>query len=106
MKILLDENIPVKLAGYFSQDLQVSTVRNEGWSGKKNGELLGLMILHDFDVLITMEKNIGKQQNIKRLDLLVIIPDAINNKINSLKPYVSRIEAIIKKPQPKNVIIL
>lgn len=55
---------------------------------------------------ILLDKNLSKQQNIKKFDLLVVIPDAIINKINSLKPYVTHIEAIVQKPQTKNIIVL
>ena len=41
MKILLDESLPVRLAREF-HGYKVSTVVGEGWSGKKNGELLKL----------------------------------------------------------------
>ena len=41
MRILLDENLPRKLAGHFIGH-ECQTVAECGWSGKKNGELLGL----------------------------------------------------------------
>ena len=37
MKVLLDENIPPKLKFDFVPDHEVFTVREMGWSGKKNG---------------------------------------------------------------------
>ncbi|MCU0426292.1 MAG: hypothetical protein MUF71_11770 [Candidatus Kapabacteria bacterium] len=42
MKILLDENLPKKLKRNFTQH-EVFTVRDKGWNGKKNAELLRLM---------------------------------------------------------------
>ena len=39
MRILLDENLPRKLAGYLTGH-KCRTVVECGWSGKKNGELL------------------------------------------------------------------
>ena len=44
MKILLDESLPRKLRNDFGIDHEVLTVRDIGWRGKKNGELLKLMI--------------------------------------------------------------
>ena len=61
MKLLLDENLPRKL----KRDLinhEVSTVRDNGWSGLKNGELIRKMREHGFDVLLTFDKNIQHQQ--------------------------------------------
>jgi hypothetical protein len=43
MKLLLDENLPVKLLASFDIVHEVRTVREVGWSGVKNGELLALM---------------------------------------------------------------
>ncbi|WP_299288121.1 hypothetical protein [uncultured Mucilaginibacter sp.] len=45
MKILLDENLPKKLKADFGTEHEVKTVRDMGWLGKKNGELLGLIVL-------------------------------------------------------------
>ncbi len=61
MKILLDENLPRKLKGEFDVTHHVFTVANMGWQAKKNGELLGLMVVHDFGALVTMDKNLQYQ---------------------------------------------
>lgn len=46
MKILLDENLPRKLKTDLGSEFDVKTVRDMGWLGKRNGELLGLMVLN------------------------------------------------------------
>jgi hypothetical protein len=56
MKILLDENLPRKLAEHIVGH-DCSTVVLCGWSGKKNGELLALADPL-FDVLLTLDKNL------------------------------------------------
>jgi hypothetical protein len=38
MKILIDEQLPVKLKYRFQPELEVSTVRDEQWLGIKNGD--------------------------------------------------------------------
>ncbi len=92
MKILLDENIPVQLAYYFSSP--VSTVKNEGWAGVKNGQLLQLMHEHGFDILITMDQGIPHQNMLEKLKIHVVIFAAYNNKISSLVPLVKQFENI------------
>ena len=57
MKILLDENLPRQLKGDFGSDYDVKTVRDMGWLGKKNGELLGLIVFNGFDFFVTIEKS-------------------------------------------------
>ena len=53
MKILLDENLPRRLKADFGADFEVYTVRDMNWLGKKNGELLGLIVFNGFDIFIT-----------------------------------------------------
>ena len=53
MRILLDENMPAKVAYNFGEEHEVRTVKDMKWLGKKNGELLGLAALNGFDVVIT-----------------------------------------------------
>ncbi len=65
MKILLDENIPTKLRFDFSDAFQIITVKEMGWLGKKNGELLGLLTLNGFGCFVTIDKNLT-QINWKR----------------------------------------
>lgn len=56
MKILLDENLPTKLKFDFGKGVEIFTVRDMNWLGKKNGELLSLAALHGFDILLTLDK--------------------------------------------------
>lgn len=71
MKLLLDENLPKKLKNDLT-DFEVFTVQEMGWSGKKNGELLELMLLKEFDVLITADKSLQNQQNFKKYPIPVL----------------------------------
>jgi hypothetical protein len=49
----------------------VRSVVQEGWRGKKNGELLRLAAEH-FDVFVTTDQNLPFQQTISKLPLGVI----------------------------------
>lgn len=55
MKILIDENLPRKLAAHL-EGHECRTVVECGWSGTKHGELLALADAL-FDVLLTLDKN-------------------------------------------------
>jgi|AntRauTorcE11897_2_1112592.scaffolds.fasta_scaffold06442_4 hypothetical protein len=93
MKLLLDENLPVKLNHFFSDNHEVKTVIEQGWTGKKNGELLGLMTFNGFDGLVTIDKSLIYQQNINRFDITIFILDAPDNKITTLKPFIRELES-------------
>jgi len=67
MKILLDECVTHKLKPYLDPH-EVSTVRDQGWPGLKNGELLSLA--HSkFDVFLTIDQNLRYQQNLLRFPI-------------------------------------
>jgi hypothetical protein len=61
MRLLLDENLPKRLKSDFPAH-EVFTVRDKGWNGIKNGELLRLMLADNFDVLLTFDKTLQHQQ--------------------------------------------
>ena len=97
MKILLDENLPKQLKADFGPDYDVKTVRDMGWLGKKNGELLGLLVFNGFDFFVTIDKNLRYQQNLDRLELKIFLLLAINNRRETLQVLVEKIKDKIKE---------
>jgi len=79
MKILLDESLPGKLRYDFPEGHEVWTVRDMGWLGKKNGELLKIMIDNSFELFVTVDKNQPYQQNLQRLSLTIFVLRAKDN---------------------------
>jgi hypothetical protein len=61
MKILLDECVTKHLKLYLIGH-EVSTVREMGWSGVKNGKLMTLCVENGFEILLTIDKNLQHQQ--------------------------------------------
>ena len=58
-KVLLDENIPVKIK-YRLQDIcEIYTVTDKGWNALENGELIFAMQQEGFDYLLTSDKNLS-----------------------------------------------
>ena len=96
MKILLDENLPAKLKLNFGTDNKVFTVRDMGWAGKKNGELLGLMIPKGFDAFITIDKNLKHQQNLTKLPLTIFILSVKDNKHQTIQPLIDKVKKHLK----------
>ncbi len=90
-RVLLDENIDRALKDLFDDDLEVVTVTERGWQGKKNGELLRLSA-KEFDVFVTMDKNLEHQQNLGTLDLAFVVVRSRSNAfavVAELMPQVS-----------------
>lgn len=89
MKLLLDENLPKRLKTDLALH-EVYTVRDMGWNGTKNGELLKLMISENFDVLITFDKNLQYQQNFSKYSLPVLVLNSKNNTYLDLQPLMPK----------------
>lgn len=95
MKLLLDENLPVRLKYRFSAQLQVSTVSDQGWSSVKDSKLLALMKSNGFNVLVTSDKGIGHQQNLSKYGVVIVLLLSKNNRYELLKASVSLIESVL-----------
>lgn len=75
MKLLLDENLPKRLKQDFPEH-EVYTVRDKGWNGVRNGELLKRMEANGFHALLTFDKNLQHQQNFEKYTLTVFVLNA------------------------------
>ena len=95
MKILLDENLLTKLKYDFGENFEILTVKDMGWLGKKNGELLGLATFNDFDIFLTLDKNLKHQQSIHKFDLKFIVLLALDNKHQTLQLYIDKVKALL-----------
>ena len=84
MRLLLDENLPKRLKSDFPEH-DVFTVAEMQWTGKKNGDLLKLMIDNDFGALMTFDKNLQHQLNFQIFPVPVFVLTAANNTYEGLK---------------------
>jgi predicted nuclease of predicted toxin-antitoxin system len=93
MKILLDECVDRRLAkdipGHF-----VKTVPQMGWATIKNGELLALAE-KEFDVFITVDRNLSFQQNLSKFNIAVLVLQANSNRLADLKPLAPKVLSIL-----------
>jgi len=85
MRVLLDECIPRDFCKSFREH-DCHDVRRAGFGGKRNGELLILAEANGFDVLITVDKSIPYQQNLKDRSIALLILDVQSNKLPDLLP--------------------
>jgi Domain of unknown function (DUF5615) len=67
LKLLLDECVDRRFAGELPGH-DVKTVPQMGWAGIKNGVLLTLAEA-EFDVFITVDRNLSFQQNLPRFNI-------------------------------------
>jgi predicted nuclease of predicted toxin-antitoxin system len=84
MRVLLDECVPRKLKFFFTEaGHECETVTDAGFSGKENGELLALAD-KEFDVLITVDKNIRRQQKIPSRKISLVVIRALSNDLDDI----------------------
>jgi hypothetical protein len=104
VKLLLDECIDRRL----SRDLaghDVKTVPQMGWAGIKNGELL-ILAEKEFDVFITIDRNLSFQQNIPKFNIAVLVLHASSNRLADLKPLAPKMLSMmptLKKGEAEHV---
>lgn len=102
MKIVFDENIPYPLKQFFARD-EVTTVQLQGWSGFKNGELIGL-IDQQFDVFLIADKNLRYQQNLARRKIAIV--ELPTNRWPHLKVMAGRITSAVHAATPGSYTIV
>src|ERR1700738_1011828 len=98
MRVFLDECVDWRLA----RDLighQVMTARQMGWSSIENGRLLALAA-QEFDVFITVDRNLSYQQNLTTVSIPVIVLRAASNRLAELQLLVPELLAVIAAAKP------
>jgi len=93
VRVLLDECVDSRLAAHI-RGHAVSTVAARGWGGISNGELLALA-QSEFDVFVTVDRNLAFQQHLPRFTIAVILLSAGSNRIADLIPVVPALLAAI-----------
>jgi hypothetical protein len=74
-----------------------------GWAGTKNGRLLNLAETAGFDVLLTVDRNIERQQNMKGRTISLVVMDG-PSKLSPLRALVPALLETLQKVQPGNVV--
>ena len=104
MKILLDESLPRKLKYDFDKEHEVLSVRELGWLGKKNGELLRLITENSFELFVTVDKNLQYQQNLEPIPVTIVVLRAKDNRRETLSILIPKIFDLFQEGNIKKVI--
>ena len=102
MRILLDECLPRRL----KRDLighDARTVPEMGWASKQNGELLELAS-GQFDVSLTVDRNLSFQQHVGKFNLAVVVMIAPGNRYRDLQPFIPKVRAMLDAARPGQVV--
>lgn len=103
MRVLLDENFPVPLLREFKSH-DCSHVILLGWAGTRNGELLARAEAAGFQVLITFDDGLPKENDISRLGLSVYILQPQGQGVRSARALVGEVLVALEDWHPGEVL--
>jgi hypothetical protein len=89
--VLLDECIDARFAQHVT-GFEIETVLGKGWSGISNGKLLTLAQA-EFDVFVTVDKNLSFQQHLPKFSIAVILIHCKSNRVQDLLQYLTDLVA-------------
>jgi len=97
VKVLFDHNVDRRLRKHLPGH-SISTTREMRWEKLENGHLLNIAASALFDVVVTIDKKIEHQQNLKLLPLAVVVLDAVSSALPSLVVFAPFLLDLLKAP--------
>ena len=97
MLILFDNGVPAPLRHALEGHIVVEAIER-GWDRLLNGELISAAEAEGFDILLTTDKNIRYQQNLKERRIAFVVLG--NQQWPVLRQYVERVLAAVNAAVP------
>jgi len=97
MRILFDQGTPEPLIP-FLQGHTITKAKDAGWDRLVNGELLKAAETAGFEVLVTTDKNMVSQQNLKTRSIAIVVLG--NSQWLIVQRYVRKIAASVNAATP------
>jgi len=94
VNLLLDECVDRRFARELGTEHSIQTVQQSGWAGIKNGALLSLAEV-EFDVFITVDRNLSFQQNLPKFNIAILVLHAPSNRLADLRPLAPKVLSIL-----------
>ncbi len=89
MLVLFDNGTPRSLAVYLIERHTVTEARARGWEELTNGDLLNAAEATGFEVLVTTDRNLRYQQNLRDRKIAIVVLGL--GRWSLLKPHVPRV---------------
>jgi len=103
-RVLFDEDVPRQLRRDLLE-FEIRTVQEQGWSSVQNGELLRSASA-SFDVLLTADKRLQYQQNIRQFAIGIVVLATVDTRLPHLRSRLEQIRAALNDVAPGSVIIV
>jgi hypothetical protein len=98
MLVLFDNGTPRTLARFLIDHHMVTEARARGWEKLENGDLLREAEAAGFEVLVTTDKNLSYQQNLKGRKIAIVVLG--QGRWSLIRPYVSQVVAAVNAATP------
>jgi hypothetical protein len=105
-KVLLDENLPVKIKYRLQDVCEIYTVTDTGWNALENGDLITAMQREFFEYLITSDKNLQHQQNLSKYSIRFIILNVADNNYETILPMLEKVKEVLCDNEMKSQLIV
>ena len=90
MRLFFDECLPIDLRKLLAEH-DVHTAGDAGFSGLKNGDLVKA-IVDSYDVLITLDRNMQFQQNLKNSKIAVVVLKTHPSTLRNLEALIPKLK--------------
>lgn len=97
MRVLFDHGTPAPLI-QFLEDHTVTKAKDAGWDRLANGELLKAAEEAGFEVLLTTDKNMTAQQNLKTRTIAIVVLG--NSQWRIVQRHIRKITAAVNTATP------
>jgi len=97
MRVLFDQGTPVPIRR-FLEGHQIRPAAQVGWDTMRNGDLLNAAEEAAFEVLLTPDKNLAYQQNLRCRKIAIVVIS--NAQWPTLEPHVDRVVAAVNAATP------
>ncbi len=104
MRITLDHNLDWRLKRLLP-DHEVVTAKEMGWQEAEDGDLLAVAEA-EFDVLLTGDKNLRHQQNLRGRSIALIVLLTRRNILPTMAPLMPKVLALLPTVQPGQVYVV
>jgi hypothetical protein len=98
MLVLFDNGTPRTLARFLIDRHMVTEARARGWEKLENGELLNEAEAAGFEVLVTTDKNLRYQQNLKGRKIAIVVLG--QGRWTLIGPHVAQVVAAVNAATP------
>ena len=88
MRVLFDQGTPLPIKQYLTAH-EVSVSADLGWDRLRNGDLLRIAEKEGYEVLLTTDKNLRYQQNLKERNIAIVVIG--HSQWPTLQPHVQRV---------------